>query len=142
MNKKKVFALRGKGNSGKTSTLKRVVEKFEGLHGALVKRLIDATDIRAIVSIGGLKIGIETEGDPNGRLEKSLTVFKTEGCVIIICATRTRGMTVKLVEALEPEYEIEWIEVSEKIDAEQEKIASKIFDKVLKEIKARAGHVT
>jgi len=129
---KQIIALYGRGGSGKTSTLKLVIEAFEHTPQANVQRLKDGVDIRALIIYGGLRIGIETQGDPNSRLAESLEIFVKEGCHIIICATRTRGNTVDLVKGYAPKYEIRWIEQSyRKTVAEQTlinaKTASEIF---------------
>lgn len=73
---------------------------------------LNATDVRAVVRVGGFVIGIESQGDPwckAGRLDKSLAVFVELRCNVIVCATRTSGGTVEAVEELERHgYSIEW----------------------------------
>lgn len=105
----RLIALSGPGNTGKTTTLKSVIEAFEKSPRAMVTRLISRVDVRAIIEIGDLKIGIETQGDPGSRLGESLELFRNEGCHVIICATRTRGRTVTLVQRCEPAYDVIWI---------------------------------
>jgi hypothetical protein len=136
--KNKIIALYGRGNSGKTTTLTLVIEAFERFSKAKVIRLIDGVDIQAIITIDSLKIGIETQGDPNSRLETSLNFFEQEGCVIIICATRTRGKTVDIVNNHKPNYDIKWIKkLYGNTASEQEKINKKdaevIFDLAMRE---------
>ncbi|MFV1951811.1 MAG: hypothetical protein ACC630_07665, partial [Nitrospinota bacterium] len=69
-------------------------------------------DVRAVVTINGVKIGIESQGDPNSRLFKSLKLFAKLQCHVIVCATRTRGATVKAVESQKSDYEVIWYEQS------------------------------
>ncbi|QWR76003.1 hypothetical protein [Candidatus Magnetomonas plexicatena] len=48
-------------------------------------------------------------GDPGGNLEITIKQFVEIGCVIIICATRTSGKTVKIVDSLKSDgYEVIW----------------------------------
>ena len=54
----------------------------------MVNLLIPHTiDVKAIMDINGHKVGIESQGDPNGRLKESLSDFVKAKCSIIICAT-------------------------------------------------------
>ena len=86
--KNKLFALTGKYDSGKTSTIKLVYnilqEKFN------LQKIDDKNDIKVIIEINGVKIGIESEGDPQseggGRLKDSLKEFVSSNCQIIICS--------------------------------------------------------
>ena len=61
-------------------------------------------DILLTIKIGKIKIGIESQGDPNSRMIYDNTIKKLAdkeldpelgGCQIIVCATRTEGMTAK-----------------------------------------------
>jgi hypothetical protein len=106
---KKVIVLWGTANIGKTITLKKVHKQLLKLStNTLPEHSRNNIDIREILIINGMKVGIETQGDPNSRLAESLKLFKKQGCVLIICATRTRGQTVELVNELEPKYSVSW----------------------------------
>lgn len=99
---KKIIALKGKGNSGKTQTIRKVFNELCAQDkDTKVEILIDNADIKAIVTIKGIKIGIESQGDPNSRLKDSLNEFSKKDCDIIVCATRTSGMTVEWVKNLD-----------------------------------------
>lgn len=89
-------ALKGRGSSGKTETIKLVFQLLQARYSnAVVDLLISNTiDIKATMVINGNKVGIESQGDPNSRLKQSLADFVDVECSIIICATRTRGKTV------------------------------------------------
>lgn len=126
--RKKIIALFGRANVGKTSTLRRVLQSLEERPGATVDRQIDRVDIRAIILIDGLKIGIETQGDPTGRLAESLELFAREGCNVIICATRTSGRTMDAVKRHEGVFRIKWIK---KTNPDQE-CAAEILNNVFK----------
>lgn len=60
------------------------------------------------MEIKGLKLGIESQGDPGSRLADSLDLFIREQCVIIVCATRTWGATVEAVGRHASEFDIRW----------------------------------
>jgi len=95
---KRVIALFGTGESGKTTTLNLVFEKLEEyISLENLEYHIDGYDIRRIFTFNGKKVGFETQGDPNSRLGESLKLFKDLNCDIVVCATRTRGSTCDLV---------------------------------------------
>lgn len=106
---KTLIALKGPGNTGKSATLKKVYELLKAKYPhASVRHEITNHDVRAIMEIKGLKVGIESQGDPGSRLSDSLDLFIREQCVIIVCATRTWGATVKAVERHASEFDIRW----------------------------------
>lgn len=107
--KKTAIAIWGHSSQGKSSSIIEIVNAIPLQYpGAVIDMRISGKDIQVILMIGKVKIGIESQGDPGGRLQKSLDLFVQENCDIIICATRTRGETVTSVEALFPAYEIVW----------------------------------
>lgn len=65
-------------------------------------------DIKVLITINGVKIGIESQGDPikNTRLPDSLAEFVEIGCEIIVCAARTYGRTRDVVDDVAKGYEI------------------------------------
>jgi hypothetical protein len=68
-------------------------------------------DVTIVVTIDGTKVGIETQGDPNSRLAKSLERFVQLNCKVIVCACRSYGETVNIVRAGEQSgYQIKWFE--------------------------------
>ncbi len=120
MKQKTVIALRGRKNRGKTQTIKKVYPLLRDafpdaretwIHPESGFPVNTEGDICMIMESGGVSVGIESEGDPDGRLFRSLEQFRSRQppCEIILCATRTRGKTVQAVERLRPEYRIEWI---------------------------------
>jgi hypothetical protein len=105
-----VIALRGVANQGKSSSIKQAFDLLkQKLSIDSISHEITGADIRAVLTIGNVKIGIESQGDPGSRLIESLKLFTNLGCQIIICATRTRGATVKAVQDLNPNYTINFI---------------------------------
>jgi hypothetical protein len=108
--KRTIIAIWGGPSQGKTSTIRELVDVIrQGYPNAHVNILIDRTDIKVIITIGTVIIGIESQGDPPGkRLEQSLIEFASIPCDIIVCATRTGGHTVQVVESFHPPYDIIW----------------------------------
>lgn len=109
--KKTVIAIWGESNQGKSSSIRTIVDLVPTLfRGADVDVRIGGGDVQVIITIGEIKIGVESQGDPGGRLHRSLDLFVEEECDVIICSTRTRGSTVQSVEALNTEngYDIMW----------------------------------
>ena len=107
-----IYALQGRGNSGKSDTIIRIFnELIRKYPSAVVQQLSSGTrDIKAILTnVKGHKVGIESQGDPGSRLQQSLRDFASANCTIIICATRTSGMTVSWVNSLAPPYVVHFI---------------------------------
>lgn len=107
---KKIVALQDKGNSGKTMTVKLVFDKLKAKYPAASVNIYKCNpDIKVVMNINGIKIGIESRGDPNSRLKKSLSFFVNEKCAIIICSARLRGMTVDWINEYANQYHIEYV---------------------------------
>lgn len=101
--KKTVFANWGSAGQGKSSTVKEIAKLILNNYPTATTDpvTIDYTyDIRVIITIGKIKIGVESQGDPNSRLFDSLKYFVKVNCDIIICSTRTSGSTVEAVNEL------------------------------------------
>lgn len=96
-----IVALKGKGNSGKTETIKMVFTLLKNKYPKASVNLLkcNTKDVKVIMLINGHTVGIESQGDPNSRLQQSLIDFNNAKCDIIICATRSSGMTVNFVNS-------------------------------------------
>jgi len=81
-------------------------------------------DVRVVLTINGLKIGIESQGDPNG-LKESLDFFVRIGCDVIVCATKTGGATVSAVNALQG-FDVHWLEQQPKSQPHEQVLRSLI----------------
>jgi len=137
---KTIFALKGRAKVGKTSTIKIIYDLFKNNYeSATFNEIIFNTDIdpdiKVIIAIDGIKIGIESQGDPYGRLKDSLTDFVENGCQIIICASRTKGMTKNWIEYYSNHFKIEWIKKQisqnkENQNRDNQAQANKIFEEV------------
>lgn len=101
--KKTVIALSGFEKTGKTSTIKKFYELLK-LKYPEIKEIhshIGGGDIQKILELNGVKIGIESQGDPDSRIFESLKMFsEKEKCDIIVCAIRTKGGTLNAVNKL------------------------------------------
>jgi hypothetical protein len=106
-----LFALQGRHDCGKTETLNNVIQLLTNKYpNANLNVMISGKDQKVIFkNINGLTIGIETQGDPNSRLEQSLSDFLNANCDIIFCACRTSGMTVNWISSLSKRYKIQYI---------------------------------
>ena len=93
----KVIALKGKGNCGKTTTLKEVYKILKAAGGKpelyCFKDLEgNSEDIRDVINFAGKKIGIVTQGDhPKGEysVENHLKGLNDAQCDSAICACTT-----------------------------------------------------
>ena len=103
--KKTIIALYGRANEGKSQTLKKVCQlimaNFPNAKSTPAVINYDG-DILVTIDVCSIKIGIESQGDPNSRMinEDTLGKLANEKCDIIICATRTHGETVRKVDEL------------------------------------------
>ena len=107
-----LFALQGPGNCGKSDTLTRLFHALQIKYpSATIQALHSGTkDIVVIMrGVNGLVVGIESQGDPNSRLQQSLPAFAAAKCDIIFCACRTSGMTVGWVNALSATHSIHFV---------------------------------
>lgn len=112
INMSHIVALKGRANSGKSTTIKLVAQLLQQKYpNAPISVLISNTsDIKIIMNINGTKVGIESQGDPNSRLQQSLTDFVNAKCGVIICATRTSGMTFNWVNNYLSSHKITFIQ--------------------------------
>ncbi|KAF2517517.1 hypothetical protein E0W68_11145 [Flavobacterium salilacus subsp. salilacus] len=101
---KTILAVWNAGAKGKSNTLRafanlllRTYPSYNPIFPIPMKvHAID--DIRVVVEINGVIIGVESQGDPNTHLQDRLTdLAKNYKCDIILCTTRTRGETVHAV---------------------------------------------
>lgn len=107
-----LFALQGPGNCGKSTTLIYLHQALQAKYPAVTTQVLHhgTRDITVIMDgVNGLKVGIESQGDPGSRLLQSLTTFATAKCDIIFCACRTSGMTVGWVNSLAHAYTIHFV---------------------------------
>jgi len=117
----KIICLKGRANSGKSKTLRNLLALLKSTYpNAIINILIDGSDVQAIIDIGDIKIGIESQGDPNRRLKTSLELFASLDCNIIFCTARTSGMTVEWVNSHAEKYDINFVKQTYSSNIEQQ----------------------
>ena len=129
---KKVFALKGRRNIGKSQTIRTVDELLRAKYPSARVEHEHRTrvELRVVLNINGVKIGVESIDENIGRIQASFDLFVSLGCEVIICTTRTTGKTVNAVNAL-PGYEVVWLE---------QRAQSATFEQVLSNL-AMARHI-
>lgn len=106
---KLIIVNKGHAGVGKSSSIKLVFEKLKALHSPVVNVIHDDGDITATIEVNGTLVGIESQGDPNSRMFKTLPELVVRGCEIIVCACRTSGATKEIVSSLKKEgFDIIW----------------------------------
>lgn len=85
-----VIALQGKGSTGKTKTLIRVVSMLSNGTTEETKA--------TVIEYKNKRIGITTYGDNKEELENLFKVYTD--CDLYVCACRTKGETVKYLSEL------------------------------------------
>lgn len=106
---KTIIAVKGIGEQGKSTTIKLLTDLIKTTYPHTETVYEDNGDIKVILEVKGLKIGIESQGDPNSRQAKSINDFITENCQIIICSSRTSGHTVwNILDTVKHDYRIIW----------------------------------
>ena len=108
---KRAIALKGVRNTGKSQTIRTVDELLRAKYPSARVEQEHRTkvELRVVLSVNGVKIGVESTGENIGRMKESFDLFVSLGCEIIVCATRTKGKTVTAINAL-PGYEVAWLE--------------------------------
>jgi len=100
--KKEVIALWGKGKVGKSQTIRKTYDLLKSKYNITQEKhnILSRIDVSVVLTIKRIKVGVESRGDPDGKLPKRLSSFVRAGCKIIICATRTRGKNVEAIDKL------------------------------------------
>lgn len=120
---KTIIAIYGRSAEGKSGTIKLAFQFLTSKypHIGFDRSLDFSGDILTCVEFNGIKIGFESQGDPNSRMLWDDTIRKLAdkkkdkilgGCDIIICATRTEGATVKKVDEIANDYDYNTIWLS------------------------------
>ncbi len=107
--KKRLIALRGPSNVGKSTTL-HILYKLLLAHPytkpisfEMIGRKIDFS---AIVAINGVKVGIVNRGDVSAPLRGFIDELAAEHCKIIVCAARTRGDFGAMLDSFSPGFKL------------------------------------
>lgn len=109
-----IYAIYGKADCGKTKTLSEIRNLLRKKYTEAKETVLNEEDwgdfTVILTNVNGKKVGIESEGDPNSRLNESLKEFISQKCDIIFCPCRTKGMTVDWVETYKNGHNVEYIE--------------------------------
>ena len=100
MNKPTIIVLRGPADSGKTTTIKEVNKKLIALGAEMIQpKYIEESggDFAAKLRFRGKTIGIVSTGDLR-KYQKDFFDSIGNDCDIYVCASRTKGETVKYIE--------------------------------------------
>jgi Ni2+-binding GTPase involved in maturation of urease and hydrogenase len=115
---KSIIIIYGRQSEGKTSTIKEacklLLNEFPQsiINNKLGEEIDYNVDILLTIQINELKIGIESQGDPDSRMlrENSIeNLLKDDNCDVVLCATRTKGQTVFKVDEIAEDYELKTI---------------------------------
>lgn len=117
----KIIALQGRGDTGKTTALKMLIEKMNTIaaldkFGPCADNAFRAlpfsellkcnTDMWATFNYKEIKIGITTRGDTKDLIKSDFARPSMRGCEILICAVRSNGATEEYVKSESSEYYI------------------------------------
>lgn len=108
---KLIIANYGSANKGKSSTIKEVFKLLSLRYpeNVTIYYPLESGDVKAIVEVQGVLIGIESQGDPNSRLRQSLNDFKEANCQIIVASCRTFGDTANAIDEMHQYgYQVIW----------------------------------
>lgn len=102
----KIIVLYGRGNLGKTRTLRMVIDKLN--HESISYA---TCDIQTICHHNAQTIAVATKGDNAAELRANVSYFKSHPCDIAITAARSRGGTHDVIKAYAQETgaEVVWI---------------------------------
>lgn len=137
-----VITLCGSSNTGKTTTLKNVIDKLERKYKVndVEGEFFVANDRLVTVDIDGVKVGISTGGDRGKGVKDCITKLLNKGCNIIITATRSKGATVKVVNTFceNNKYKLDRIKksltIKQKMNKEECNKRNKKYNKIDSEI--------
>lgn len=102
---KKIIALQGRAQCGKTSTLNLLIDLLAvatGKHNSMP--LPHKGDRREIFVIKGVTVGIATGGDTEDIVQKNCSFFTENNCDVVFSAIRTRGGTCRALETFAKQY--------------------------------------
>lgn len=95
--KKLVIANRGAGWVGKSAAILSLINLLEEKGYRLIYKVPQGADCKAAFMVEGVRVGVESQGDPKSEMEASMEEFVSEGCEIIVTACRTKSKTFEKV---------------------------------------------
>lgn len=130
---KKIIALYGAANKGKTTTLNILVDLLAVVSDCYnIERHYDS---KAMFVINNKNIGVCTSGDNQEEIKNNIEFFYKNECEIIITATRTKGEGVSELEKFTKKQgiEIDWIMKENNLELNG-LVAADIFRRIINEI--------
>lgn len=129
----RIIVLCGRGNLGKTRTLRMVIDKLNGESISYATR-----DAKTICHYNDQTIAIATKGDNAAELRANVSYFKSHPCDIAITAARSRGGTHDVIKAYAQETGAEVVWIYKRIEIGEEnavnlKWAEKVIEKCVKD---------
>lgn len=119
MNPHKIIVLYGRGNLGKTRTLRMVIDKLN--HESISYA---TCDIQTICHHNAQTIAIATKGDNAAELRANVSYFKSHPCDIAITAARSRGGTHDVIKAYAKETGAEVVWIYKRAEAGDENVVN------------------
>lgn len=118
---KLIIANRGAHDIGKTTSIRNAFNVLQAKHPMTTTVYVPAGvssfpivggEVKATIKIGTTLVGIETQGDPGSRMQKSVADFIAWGCEIILVACRNQGDTINTITNLEANhgYTVLWLQ--------------------------------
>lgn len=116
-----IIANRGAGGIGKSTSIRNVFNILQAKYPAattiyepvgVASFPLAWGDVKATIQIGSTLVGIESQGDPGSRMQRSVADFIKWGCEIILVACRNQGDTINTITNLEAKhgYTILWLQ--------------------------------
>jgi len=98
---KKIIALKGKSNTGKTTSIKRIYEWIKNNYAIkiITPNTWSGDDIKTIIKVDGFVIGICSAGDEGSTVKSYMDEFDKNRCDLILCACRTKGQTFQAIQS-------------------------------------------
>lgn len=129
----RIIVLCGRGNLGKTRTLRMVIDKLNGESISYATR-----DTKTICHYNDQTIAIATKGDNAAELRANVSYFKFHHCDIAITAARSRGGTHDVIKAYAQETGAEVVWIYKRVEIGEEnavnlKWAEKVMEKCVKD---------
>ena len=110
LRKKLLIVDKGAKKTGKSTAVKEVIRLLKDVYMLHPEPIdeddkFEETDVACVFTPNGVKIGIESCGDPGPRLPNTLSQFVDKyNCDIILCASRTKGEIMDAIKSKKEKY--------------------------------------
>lgn len=125
-----IFALRGRGNSGKSTTIRLLHSLFVQNGYQIFSTTFNPQggDFRTIFTKKGKLIGITSSGDTFDLVHDNLEALINDGCTLCVCACRTYDRygqgTNAAIDTFLPNYQKQYIDKTVAVTSAQEQHAN------------------